>query len=139
MRRYPRPACLPDPLPLRILLDASAGTGKTFTLEHLVLELLLRPQDDGEPLRIDQILVVTYTDKAAGEMRERIRSLIEKLLSGSFDDAGDEPAWELDDAALLALDQARMQFDRAAISTIHGFCQKLLRETAFLSGEPFET
>ena len=141
-RRYPRPENLPDPLPANLILDASAGTGKTFALEHIVLDLLLRPQPDGVPLRIQQILVSTFTEKAAGEMRERIRLLIENLLQGGegFKDAKEgSPCWVLDEAALLALDQARMQFDKATITTIHGFCQSLLRETAFLTGEPFQT
>ena len=140
MQPYARPACLPSPLPQRLLLDASAGTGKTFTLEHLVLDLLLTPHLGGKPLRIDQILVVTFTEKAAGEMRKRIRLLIENLLAGNYKPAkAGDAAWALDEPALQALDQARMQFDRASISTIHGFCQRLLRETAFLSGEPFDT
>ena len=141
-RRYPRPNNLPDPLPASLILDASAGTGKTFALEHIVLDLLLRPQPDGVPLRIQQILVSTFTEKAAGEMRERIRVLIEKLLRGGkgFKDAKEgNPCWILNEAALKALDQARMHFDKATITTIHGFCQSLLRETAFLTGEPFET
>ncbi|MGA2081562.1 MAG: UvrD-helicase domain-containing protein [Holophaga sp.] len=131
-RRYPRPGALPAPIPPRLVLDASAGTGKTFTLEHLVVDLLLGG------LRIEQILVVTYTEKAAGEMRDRIRRLIGRLRMGDFQDAGpDEPAWVLDDAARQALDRARLDFDRASISTIHGFCQRLLQETAFLSGQAF--
>ena len=139
-RRYPRPENLPDPLPASLILDASAGTGKTFALEHIVLDLLLRPQTEGAPLCIHQILVSTFTEKAAGEMRERIRVLIEKLLLGDFKDAEEGgPCWILDEAAKLALDQARMHFDRATITTIHGFCHNLLRETAFLTGEPFQT
>ncbi len=141
-RSYPRPTNLPDPLPAQLILDASAGTGKTYALEHIVLDLLLRSYQDGTPLRIQQILVSTFTEKAAGEMRERIRALIDKLLrgGGAFEDAKEgSPCWILDENALRALDQARMDFDKATITTIHGFCQSLLRETAFLTGEPFET
>ncbi len=130
--RYPRPAALPDPLPRRLVLDASAGTGKTFTLEHLVVDLLLGG------LRIEQILVVTYTEKAAAEMRERIRKLLARLLANDFQQAAPgEPAWDLGPEAARALDRARMHFDRATITTIHSFCQRLLKETAFLSGQTF--
>ena len=139
-RRYPRPAALPDPLPEHLILDASAGTGKTYALEHIILDLLLPRPEGPPPLQIQQILVSTYTEKAAGEMRERIRTLIGHILGMGFEEAGPgERCWEIDAAARAALERARLHFDRATITTIHAFCQNLLRETAFLTGEPFQS
>lgn len=96
------------------VIEASAGTGKTYTLEHLVVELVRRGA------AIDEILVVTFTEKATREMRVRIRSRLRE-------EAGDPRV-----RAQLA------SFDRAPISTIHGFCQRLLAEHAFASGRFFE-
>jgi len=79
------------------VLEASAGTGKTHTLEHLVLDLLL----GGTP--IERILVVTFTEKATLEMRARIRTRIVGLVASGH----------------LALRAALADFDRAPISTIH--------------------
>ena len=139
-RRYPRPKALPEPLPEHLILDASAGTGKTYALEHIILDLILPRQGRPAPLQIQQILVSTYTEKAAGEMRERIRTLIGHLLGMGFKEAQPgEPCWEIDLEARAALERARLHFDRATITTIHAFCQNLLRETAFLTGEPFQS
>jgi len=104
------------------IIEASAGTGKTYTLEHLVLELVA----GGAP--IEQILVVTFTDKAAREMRARIRA---RLL--------DAHARARRAGASLAsrLATAAAGFDRAPISTIHSFCQRALAEHAFVSGRAF--
>ncbi len=59
------------------IIDASAGTGKTFTIERIVVELLLTGAAN-----IDQILVVTFTEKATAELRARIRTTIEDVMSG---------------------------------------------------------
>ncbi len=104
-----------DPLG-HAVIEASAGTGKTYTLEHLVVELVRR----GTP--IDRILVVTFTDKATREMRVRVR---ERLI-----EAG---------RAEPVVARGVASFDRTAISTIHGFCQRLLGEHAFASGRAFES
>lgn len=98
------------------VIEASAGTGKTHTLEHLVVDLLL----EGTP--IDRVLVVTFTEKATLEMRSRIRARIARLVQ-----AGHE-----------TLAPALVDFDRAPISTIHGFCQRVLAEQAFVSGRLLE-
>lgn len=135
MSRYPRPALLDRVRPGTTAIEASAGTGKTWTLERLVVDLLLT-----RGLTLDQILVVTYTEKAASEMLERIRALLQLLASGGFKQAGPgEPAWSLGPEQLRLLEAALGAFDRAGISTIHAFCQRILAETAFLSGRPFET
>ncbi len=97
------------------LIEASAGTGKTYTLEHLVVELIL-----ARGARIEEILVVTFTEKATAELTLRVRKKLDALLR--------EP---LDEASHQRLRTARSSFDSANISTIHGFCQKVLAEHAF--------
>ena len=57
------------------MIEASAGTGKTFTIEHMVVDLLLR-----EHVPLSEILVLTFTERAAAELRQRIRSKIEEIL-----------------------------------------------------------
>ena len=70
--RYPYPAVLDEiPLDGHAVIEASAGTGKTYTIEHLVVDRLLRTS-----ARLEQLLVVTFTDKATSELRKRIRDLI---------------------------------------------------------------
>jgi exodeoxyribonuclease V beta subunit len=91
------------------VIEASAGTGKTYTIEQLVLRLLL---ETGTP--IERILLVTFTEKATGELRLRLRATLENRMRDSPDVFG------------KALDS----FDQASIFTIHGFCQRLLQEYA---------
>ena len=62
------------------LLEASAGTGKTFTIEHLFVRLLLEAPPNEAPLVLEQILAITFTRAAAREMRMRIRTNIKKAL-----------------------------------------------------------
>lgn len=94
------------------VLESSAGTGKTYNIVQLVLRLL----EEVEPkVRICQILVSTYTEKGAGELRERIRTALEEKLKAAPNQRG---IWQ------KALDE----FDQAPIFTIHGFCQRLLRD-----------
>ena len=125
------------PLSGRRLLEASAGTGKTWTLALLFLRLVLERR-----LGVDQILVVTFTRAATGELRDRIRARVREALD-ALDGATADPQL----AALLArveagaarqlLADALTQMDEAAICTIHGFCQRILQEHAFESGAPF--
>ncbi|MCB9599682.1 MAG: UvrD-helicase domain-containing protein, partial [Sandaracinus sp.] len=136
--RFARPALL-DALPERghAVIEASAGTGKTYTLEHLVVELLVR----GAPL--DQILVVTFTEKATREMRARVRATLGAIVTPRADDPRVNPTegsfWTFDDAARARVTEAFVGFERAPISTIHGFCQRVLSEQAFLSRRPFRS
>jgi len=123
------------------LVEASAGTGKTYTIAGLYLRLVVE-----QGLDPSAILVVTFTEAATAELRERIRSrLLEAqraFESGETKDALtqtllgriEEPA-----QAARRLRLAVLGFDRAAIFTIHGFCQRALREAAFESGERFES
>ncbi len=99
-----------------INLEASAGTGKTYNLERVVCELVERYD-----LGIEEILVVTFTNKAASELKERIRILLDKRAA-----EGKE-----------SLQKARRNFDKAPIYTIHAFCQTVLKSYPFESGSPF--
>lgn len=110
-------------------LQASAGTGKTFTIEHLVIRLLL----EGD-CRLDQILVVTFTRAAARELKTRIRAKLEKVIEEK------EAFPYLNDVFNLEkIEEALLVFDQAQIFTIHGFCQKMLQEYAFEAGLGFNT
>lgn len=135
----------PVKIPLRglHLIEASAGTGKTYTIATLCLRLLL------EGLPVDRILVVTYTNAATEELRGRFRRRVAEALA--FLEAGQasaEPEPELTmlldavkdpDGARILLTEAVTRMDEAAVYTIHGFCQRALQENAFESGSPFES
>ncbi|WP_319410020.1 UvrD-helicase domain-containing protein [uncultured Desulfosarcina sp.] len=107
------------------LVEASAGTGKTYTIENLVVRLL---KEDLE-LNLENILLVTFTEKATSELKLRIRQKIEATLDG------DE---HLDDAVRKKLRETLDGFDNAAIFTIHGFCHTLLKEFPFETGNLFQ-
>ncbi|HEY3354637.1 MAG TPA: UvrD-helicase domain-containing protein, partial [Polyangia bacterium] len=129
--RVERPAVLAGlPLGRHAVIEASAGTGKTFTLEHLIVEVLLTTDT-----RIDEILVVTFTERATSELRLRVREKLRALLAaGPAEHRPDLPAeraWDLDDAARERLRRALHGFDGATIATIHAFCQRILVEHAF--------
>ena len=127
--RYPKPALLAYLPPQRGVVQASAGTGKTYLLERMVVDFLLQ----GVPL--EQILVVTYTDKAALELRTRIRQMLDTLMA--LEDSPDpvpDPAWSLGEDQRTLLRQALRSFDQATIATIHGFCRRILVEGAFEGG-----
>jgi exodeoxyribonuclease V beta subunit len=133
------------PLDGLTLIEASAGTGKTWTLCGLYLRLLLERR-----LTVQQILVVTFTKAATAELRERIRGRVADVLAGLREGSADPFVQTLlqavrsrlgddgdDDRALaLRLQQALQAFDEAAIFTIHGFCQRALADTPFGSGAP---
>lgn len=123
------------------LIEASAGTGKTYTLTGLFLRLLVE-----KGLSVDRILVVTFTETATGELKDRIRTRLRSAVLEFSGHSSKDPflkdlAAHLDNPgrALLSLQQALRDFDRAAIFTIHGFCRRVLTEHAFESGVPFET
>ncbi len=133
------------PLSGRVLIEASAGTGKTWNIGGLYLRLLLEKQ-----LEVKQILVVTFTRAATAELRDRIRGRIEKALSylnGVDDLSGDTFLLELIGRQLEAgVTEAELQsrlqlafesFDQASIFTIHSFCQRALATTAFSAGQAF--
>ncbi|MEE8165141.1 MAG: UvrD-helicase domain-containing protein, partial [Myxococcota bacterium] len=129
------------------LIEASAGTGKTYTLTTFYLRLLVE-----EDLLPSEILVVTYTQAATAELRERVRERIREAIAAG--EASDSEAQAFDpklrwlglaarDAAQAAggpdpLRRALQEFDEAAIFTIHGFCQRILQRHAFESGVAFD-
>jgi len=141
-----------DPLRLPLfgerLIEASAGTGKTFTIAALYLRLLLGLGGEAaypRPVNVEELLVVTFTEAATEELRGRIRSNIHELRVACLRDATDNPLYasllaEIDDlqqaASVLLL--AERQMDDAAVFTIHGFCQRMLSLNAFESGMLFE-
>ena len=127
------------------LLEASAGTGKTFALAHLVLRLVTRPV---APLPLEQLLVVTFTEAAAAELRDRIAQRLQQALA-VLDPDTDQPP---NDSVLLAWlesqppqPEARQRLrgllllalaglDRADITTIHGFARRSLQRQALEAG-----
>ncbi|MCZ7679360.1 MAG: UvrD-helicase domain-containing protein [Sandaracinaceae bacterium] len=122
-----RPAVLREiDLGRHAVIEASAGTGKTYTLEHLIVELVLVHE-----IPLEQILVVTFTDKATREMRERVRQKLRAILDATEDEEGEGGSWAIDERARRRLGDALAVFDRAPISTIHAFCQRVLSENAF--------
>ncbi|QXP84738.1 exodeoxyribonuclease V subunit beta [Methylococcus sp. Mc7] len=126
------------------LIEASAGTGKTWNICGLYLRLLLEQER-----AVQDILVVTFTNAATAELRERIRGRIAEtlgFLNGTGGAAGDPfvpglvSALEgkLDRETMRErLDRALLAFDEASIFTIHGFCQRALAGTPFAAGFPF--
>ena len=145
-----RPLALSFPLHGSQLIEASAGTGKTFTISALYLRLILGHGDAhgfGRELLPPQILVVTFTDAATKELRERIRTRLAEAARFFRDELGDAdpllqmlradyPA-ELWPRCASRLEVAVQWMDEAAVSTIHGWCQRMLREHAFDSGSLF--
>jgi exodeoxyribonuclease V beta subunit len=123
------------------VIEASAGTGKTWTITQLYLRLVVE-----RDLPVEQILVVTYTVAATEELRRRIRQLLDETLAAL---RGTQPLDEAlaplaeraggRDAAAERVQRALWSLDQAAIHTIHGFCQRVLTESAFESGAPFTT
>lgn len=141
-----------DPLRLPLtgerLIEASAGTGKTFTIAALYLRLLLGLGGSAafpRPLTVEELLVVTFTEAATEELRGRIRSNIHDLRIACMRETTDNPLYarlldEIADKKQAAqwLLLAERQMDEAAVFTIHGFCQRMLSLNAFESGMLFE-
>ena len=146
-----RPLALRCPLRGSRLIEASAGTGKTFTISALYLRLVLGHGEGdnafSRELLPPDVLVVTFTEAATQELRDRIRARLvegaqafrgeltepDPILSGLL---ADIPEAEHASAA-RKLDIAAQWMDQAAVSTIHSWCQRMLREHAFDSGSLF--
>ncbi len=135
-----------SPLERTNLIEASAGTGKTYAITGIFLRLLLEKR-----FSVGEILVVTYTVAATEELRDRIRRTIRAAIHafarGGYDDLfldglvkryGDDKV-EKRREALRILRAALRNFDEAPIYTIHGFCQRALHENAFESMSLFDT
>ncbi|MFZ5825387.1 MAG: UvrD-helicase domain-containing protein [Bacillota bacterium] len=100
-----------------ILVAAAAGSGKTATLVERVIRRLMDPI---KPVDVDQLLVVTFTEAAATEMRERIGAAIQKALLENPEDA--------------RLQRQLAMLGRASISTLHSFCMSLIRQYFYRLG-----
>jgi exodeoxyribonuclease V beta subunit len=150
------------PLRGRNLVDASAGTGKTYAIATLFVRLLLETEHSPT-----QLLVVTFTEAATAELRDRIRRRVRECLAvlssaqangglamGEAAGArGSEPAGSELDPTLIEimaragdreriaarLREALYDFDNVEISTIHGFCQRMLMERALESDVTFNS
>ncbi|MGM0639261.1 MAG: exodeoxyribonuclease V subunit beta [Pseudomonadota bacterium] len=153
-----------DPIHLPLtgsrLIEASAGTGKTFTIALLYVRLVLGPRDNADAesfpraLTPPEILVVTFTNAATRELRDRIRARLveaaDAFLSSPWGQTpksteGSDPLLALRDsypeerwpACARRLQLAAEWMDEAAVSTIHAWCHRMLREHAFESGSLF--
>ena len=142
------------------IIEASAGTGKTYTIQNLYLRLTAGWYDAAAGrerwLGADEILVMTYTEAATAELKDRIRKILalgvlyfENQSALSSDDFNRLDELLADSRALLQPGQTQEErdqmirnrirnalliFDDAAVFTIHGFCQRLLSRYAFESG-----
>ena len=122
------------------LIEASAGTGKTYSITSLYLRLLLERR-----LTVEQILVVTFTEAATAELHERIRTRLRSAVQVFAERHGDDPfLCQLlerspdPEADRRFLARAVSDIDKAAVSTIHGFAHRVLQQHALETGLLFE-
>lgn len=129
------------------LIEASAGTGKTFSIKHLVLRLMIE-----EDMPIDRLLIVTFTRAATAELASRIREHMTDTLAYLTGQASADETdgliveqaalWEAKgigrETAVERLRRSITRFDDASISTIHSFCQKMLSNHVFTSSGRFD-
>ncbi len=118
------------------LVEASAGTGKTYNITSLYIRALIE-----RDISVGKILVVTYTEAATKELKDRllkrIRQSISVLKSGEVKEKDDQFLVDLLDhvqhrkQAVEKLETAVRSFDEASVYTIHGFCYQALQEQAF--------
>lgn len=135
------------PLDGQQLIEASAGTGKTYSIALLYLRLIVEGGLD-----VDKILVVTFTTSATEELRQRIRSRLREALDVLEEAGGDGEIRHRDKVlmdllgslenrreAVQRLTDTLARMDESAVFTIHSFCQRMLQDHAFESGAPFDT
>jgi len=123
------------------LIEASAGTGKTYSITSLYLRLLLERR-----LTVEQILVVTFTEAATAELHERIRTRLRSAVQvfAERHGGGDPFLCQLLERSLdpeadrRFLARAVSDIDKAAVSTIHGFAHRVLQQHALETGLLFE-
>lgn len=128
------------------LIEANAGTGKTYAIANLFLRFTLKGYD------VQSMLVVTFTNAATDELRGRLRKRLvdaHRMFKAGFVDENEDdffksllslyPEGHDRKIALLHLELALLSMNEAAIHSIHGFCQKALTEQAFSSGQSFES
>ena len=123
------------------LIEASAGTGKTYTIAGLYLRLIVEKR-----FTVDQILVVTFTKAATEELKQRIRTRLTEARQAFISKGSDDALLgrlvlqsQNPEMSLARLSDAIRDFDACAIFTIHGFCQRILHENAFETGNLFDT
>ena len=124
------------------LIEASAGTGKTYAITALFVRLMVE-----ENLSVREILAVTYTEAATEELRHRVRQSLVQAARAFATGNSEVPYLQALVAKFKAearemearLQNALCDFDEAPIYTIHGFCQRTLRDRAFESGLLFDT
>ncbi len=133
------------PLSGRILIEASAGTGKTYTLCSLVLRLIME-----RALPLEQILIVTFTEAATADLKQRLGQLFQSALAIVSPTEQAERSQAKTDPTLAQiclqappegrarLEQALLDLPEAQISTLHGFCQHLLKRWPFLAQAPLQ-
>jgi len=125
------------------LIEASAGTGKTFSIALMSVRLVVEKR-----MPLEKVLMVTFTNAATAELEDRVRSFIRTALrmarTGVY---GDDTLGQLlarfcdteegrrDAEALLA--RAQLELDRLNVRTIHGFCQQVMKEYSFETGQVF--
>ena len=137
------------------LIEASAGTGKTYTIGSIYLRLLLQAGENcfSRPLNVDEILVVTFTEMATEDLKRKIRERLTAAISifSEYYETKDKaiftgehqflaellPYLEDIPTALRRLKLAEQNLDLASIYTIHGFCRRMLMQHAFNSGVHF--
>ena len=127
------------------VIEAGAGTGKTYSISHLVPRLLL----EGALPDLGKLLLVTFTKDAARELSERVRRVLTRLaappepdeaakapdlaaLRGLLDPARNPAA----PAARARLERALLDLDLLSVSTIHALCQRTLQQEGSLCGLP---
>lgn len=138
------PVLVPDILQGAHLLEADAGTGKTWTLSALVLRALIERE-----MPIERILIVTFTKAATAELSRRIRERLEQMSRWIEDHLAGRGATVADPfcdvygamladpaVALRRLRVALARFDECAVQTIHGFCQRVIAEHAVSIDQP---
>jgi ATP-dependent helicase/nuclease subunit A len=96
-----------------IIVEAAAGTGKTTELVRRIVRVIQTGRAE-----VPEIVAVTFTEKAAGELKLRLREALEEARAGSVSGSADRDR----------VDRALGKLEEAEVSTIHGFCADLLRE-----------
>ena len=137
------------------LIEASAGTGKTYTIGSIYLRLLLQAGENcfSRPLNVEEILVVTFTEMATEDLKRKIRERLTAaiLVFSEYYEKQDKaiftgehqflaellPYLEDVPTTLRRLKLAEQNLDLASIYTIHGFCRRMLMQHAFNSGVHF--
>ncbi|MGZ5071338.1 MAG: UvrD-helicase domain-containing protein [Methylobacter sp.] len=124
------------------LIEASAGTGKTYAIAMLVLRFIVE-----QAMPIEKLLVVTFTKAATEELKDRVRCRLaeaRRALDGETKNSDHNIiVWlsQLDiepEQIRQRLNNALLEIDQAGIFTIHGFCQRVLKDHALESGQLFD-